>query len=135
MQVGLKSALLIVEVHYSAVYNRVAYAQIEEIGFARAAGLRLGKVGNAILAGEDLNHGMIDANALQIPFPVQDGDHSHAGRDAIRLEQRRVKQGGGPGYLQAVQVQAQGGKVNGEVLNRTGAPIASLALLSARVSR
>ncbi len=54
------------------------------------AALECGKVGDAVLIDEDLRDGVVDANAVEVPFASEDGDDAHACLGMLHLKQRRI---------------------------------------------
>ena len=91
MEIEGECAGLIVVEDRAIGKHRVANAEVEDCRVAAAVtAVECGKVGDAILIDEDLQHGIVEANAIEVPIAPEDGDDAYARLGMLYLKQRRI---------------------------------------------
>ncbi len=136
MQVSREDTLLIVVVDLALIEHSVTDSKIEEISFAAgvAPTLEFGNIRHAASVGEDFDDGSINAEAVEIPFSLQDRHYPHTCLGVLDLKYGWVSIRSGPSHGQPVDIQAEIGEMQSEILqmNRGAKAVGGLLLYSAQ---
>src|SRR5689334_1969649 len=91
-------------------------SEVEYAGAAAASALRFRDIVSAVFVDEHVHYGMVDADVVQIPASMQDGDDADTRSDVVDLQERGIGIGLRAVNCDPVHVQTESSWVQGEVL-------------------
>lgn len=116
-EVGGDGAWLVVVEDNSVGEDGTADAQIEDRRVAAGvAALEGGNIRDAVFVDVDLYHGVVDANAVEVPLSSEDRNDADARLRMLYLKERRIGMRARTVDLEAVEIDAESGEVELEVL-------------------